>query len=269
MDSKSEGESAGQGTHHTPPMRVPHLKAKVAILYLMSSSVHNDAALGRLFVSDEEPKGLSGKSIQHWIYGDEKRPAGDVPSGRMKRLVEIYRERLPGNRSDEETRALLLSPFPQDLLEAFQPLAPARDWVTLMLDTPAADVKLVEVKPPGSLGITSRRRALDTLEAQTSCPIWQLFRLEILEPSDGWLTVLQWGREGVYGVEIDDGAVSLHPMRAKTLLPLRPPYFREDAPGVRRYLFLRSRTPYASGEPILTSRGRQLPLTSSMISSCS
>lgn len=244
MTSRSEGDATGQGTSRTQSVRVPHLKAKLAILYHMSADIHGDAALGAQFPRDDgKDGGITGKAVQHWIFGDETREAGEVPAGRIDRLVEVFRKRLPGGRSDDEARALLLSPLPQDLLEAFQPLSPHKDWVSLMLEAPPADVRLVPTKPPGSLSITSRRAMIDTLQARLEFPVRQQFRLEVVEPSDGWLTLLQWGRDGMHGVEIDDGAISLHPVTAKTLLPLRAPYFKESEAGVRRFLFLRSRVP--------------------------
>lgn len=230
-------------THHVPPVHVAHLKAKLAILYSMSPDIRSDAELGRRFAGVGEPKGISAKAIGHWIFGDETREAGDVPAARFERLVAIFQQRLPGHRSTAETRALLLSASSQDLVVAFLSQGPRADWISLMLAARPAAVRLVPARKPGALSITTRRALVDSLDARLEFGVGQSFRLQIEAASDGWLTLLQWGRGGCHGVELDDDMITLHPIAAETLLPLRQPYFKESETGPKRFLFMRSRVP--------------------------
>lgn len=230
-------------THHVPPVHVAHLKAKLAILYSMSTDIHSDAELGRRFAGVEEPKGISAKAVGHWIFGDETREAGDVPAARFERLVAIFQQRLPGARSMAETRALVLSASLQDLVVAFLAQGPRADWISLMLAARPAAVRLLPARKPGTLSITTRRALVDSLDARLEFGVGQPFRLQIEAASDGWLTLVQWGRGGCHGVELDDDVISLHPIAGETLLPLRQPYFKESEAGPKRFLFMHSRVP--------------------------
>lgn len=112
-----------------------------------------------------------------------------------------------------------------------------------MLVAPPAVVRLIPEQRRGVLGITTRRSLVETLDARLELRTGRPFRLQIDAPVDGWLTLLQWGRGGCYGIELDDGVVSLNAVTAETPLPLSRPYFRENEVGTRRFVFLRSSMP--------------------------
>ena len=95
-----------------------------------------------------------------------------------------------------------------------------------------------------ALGMLSAiRRCLHLVGQRRALPPGQPFRLQIEAASDGWLTLVQWGRGGCHGVELDDDVISLHPIAGETLLPLRQPYFKESEAGPKRFLFMHSRVP--------------------------
>lgn len=142
-----------------------------------------------------------------------------------------------------ETRALLLSPTSHALVAAFQPQGPAANWIQQMLAAPPAAARLIPEQRRGVLGITTRRSLVETLDTRLEFQTGRPFRLQIDAPVDGWLTLLQWGRSGCYGIELDDGVVSLNAVAAETLLPLRRPYFRENEVGPTRFVFLHSSVP--------------------------
>jgi hypothetical protein len=101
---------------------------------------------------------------------------------------------------------------------------------------------VIRADPPGVLGVTTRRRAIDGIEGTIPVPVKKPFRFEF-GAGLGWLYAVQWGLSGWFGLELNDDifAVPLGP--SPSLVPRVRPYFEEDEAGNRRYLFIQTREP--------------------------
>lgn len=249
------------------PFKVPELKQKLDLLYRSKLGVEGDDAMGRLFKSEAEPNGITGKAVRYWVYGDGSREPNMVPAQRFDRFVEIFRARLPGNRTTAETRALLTSPSAGELADAFLSGAPPLDWVTLVLGAQPGGVMLLLARRPGVFRVTARRRVLEGIDGQVECPLNQYFQFKLKEIRPGWLTLLQWGQSGWFGLELADEVVSVEHSAHVGLLPVSPPYYIENEPGVRRYLFLTTPTPLPPAllSKIRTSARANVPLDVSVL----
>lgn len=225
------------------PVPVPRLRQKVRALYAAQISVCDDAALGRLFCSDASPNGLTGKAIRNWFDGEGRRGPDEVPGERFNRLVEIFQARLPHQRSFAEARSMLLAPTELDLMLAFVSGAPIQSWIRVVLAAQEADVTLLRAGPSRTLSVTARRRVFDNIHGAVSVPLGEQFRFEV-RPRLGWLTIIQWGADGWYGLDLDEGTVTLERDDGVVTLPPARPYFREEAAGMRRFLFIHT------GEPL-------------------
>jgi hypothetical protein len=231
-------------TRYAEPIAIPRLKQKLGALYLISRNL-DDAQLGRLFRSDEEPDGLTGKAVRNWIYGDDKRLPDHVPAGRLERLTEIFRDRLPQVRTLEEVRAMLLAPTEREILLALLSGGPEVDWLTRVLAAAPGQARLVRAERPGVMQVTTRRRAIESIQGQYVVPLREPFRLE-LDAATGWLCIVQWGRSGWFGMELADHTVAFRLQDTPCRIPPAPPYFEEDEPGARRYVLMRTQVPFPS-----------------------
>ena len=224
------------------PIRVPDLRQKIWLLYQSNARINDDASFGRLFRSNDEPFGVSGKTVRNWMNGEKSREADMVPAERFDRFVEIFKKALPGSRSTEETRALLISRSAGALAEAFLSTGPAVDWISLALNATEGNVALVPART-APFGVTARRRPLEELSGWVEFPVRREFRFSLAKSGPSWVTCVQWGRTGWFGIDVDDGNSCLDRTKQYGLVPSAPPYFSEDEPGMRRYLFLATPTP--------------------------
>lgn len=243
-------------SRYAKPVRIPQLRQKLELLYALGR-VDGDAALGRLFKSPEKPKGLSGKTIRTWIEGQGSRDKNMIPEQNFARFVEIFKRRLPGNRSLAETRALVVSPNAEDLAAAFRAGVPKLNWISFVLRAQPGGVGIVLWDDPDGFMVTARRRfLLDGLSGSIECPINHYFRFRLDAIDPGWTTVLQWGQSGWFGLELSDESVSLEHSEHGGLFPVYPPYYNENESGVRRYVFITTPAPLPPDllSKLLTSR---------------
>lgn len=229
-------------TRYAEPVSIPRLKQKLGALYLLSTGIDGDNALGRLFASDDDPKGITGKAIRNWIYGEGTRYPDHVPAERYGRLVEIFRARIPERRTEAEIRSILQAKTERDVVLAFLSGAPPIDWLTLVLAAETSQAKVIIAERAGVLGVTSRRRAIENIEGTVSVPVKEPFRLE-LGAGYGWLHIVQWGLSGWFGLEVNDDTVAIPLGPNPSLVPRVRPYFDENEPGNRRYLFIQTHEP--------------------------
>jgi hypothetical protein len=203
----------------------------------------DDAKLGRLFASPDEPDGLTGKAIRNWITGEGTRDPEHVPAGRMQRLTETFCERMPQPHTLEEVRALLLSPSEQGLVLALLSGAPQVDWMTLVMGASRGTAQVLTAGR-STARVSVRRSELESLRGDAQVAVGQPFRLRLSLPRPGWLCVVQWGDSGWFGVELADRRVALQVDEGDCLLPPAPPYLTESEVGTRRYLFMLSQQPF-------------------------
>ena len=166
-----------------------------------------------------------------------------IPADRFNRFVEIFQKRLPGNRSVAETRALILSPNANDLAAAFRASGPTVDWISLVLNAQLGGVVILLWDRASAFTVTARRRVLEGLNGSVKCPLNHYFRFKLESVNPGWVTALQWGQSGWFGLELSDESVSLEQSEHGGMFPLRPPYYKENEPGVRRYVFITTPVP--------------------------
>lgn len=85
-------------SRYADAVSVKYLREKLELLY-QSGRVDGDAALARLFKSQNKPNGLTGRTIRQWVQGDGLRDANKIPAHQFGRFVEIVQQRLPGHRN--------------------------------------------------------------------------------------------------------------------------------------------------------------------------
>jgi hypothetical protein len=233
--------------HRVKAVVVPRLKDKLGVLYQFSRDIFSDEALARKFVTQDRPRGIEGRSIRHWIYGDGAREANSVPAARFAQLVEIFRKRLPVNRSEAEVRSMLLSETAEEIVWGFMSSGPRADWVSLMLNAREASASIVRVHKVTALDITTRHFPdLDPPDEEAEQFETQMeFRLKLnTSVPGGWLALVQWGRSGCFGMDLDNGKSVVMIDDKELILPAKEHYFREEEFGLRRYVFLESRDPF-------------------------
>lgn len=228
-------------SRYKKPIKVAQLRRKLNLLY-ETGRVEGDAAFGRLFKSPSKPNGLSGKTIRLWVNGEGTRDGNMVPEQNFKRFVEIFQKNLPGNRSYEETYALLTSPSADHLAAAFRSIGPKVDWLSLVENTERGGVSIV-LWDRSDFTVTVRQKTLEDVKGAVECPVGHHFRFKLKSIEPGWITALQCGRTGWFGLELDDGRVSLGSSEHQGMFPLHSPYYRENEPGERRYIFIATPVP--------------------------
>jgi hypothetical protein len=236
------------GSRYAKPIKIEQLKDKLDLLFEsgrvhMSGRVDGYAALGRLFKSQNKPKGITGKAVQLWVDGDGIRDPSMIPADRLGRLVEIFQRRLPGKRSVEETQALLLSPNVNDLATAFRASVPKVDWISLLLKAQLGGIVILLSADRDGFMVTARGTILAGLKGSVKCPVGQYFRFKLETISPGWITALQWGQSGWFGLELGDDLVALEQSQHGGMFPVWPPYYIENEPGIRRYMFINTSVP--------------------------
>jgi hypothetical protein len=87
------------------------------------------------------------------------------------------------------------------------------------------------------------RRILEGLNGSAKCPLNHYFRFQLEALDPGWVTALHWGQSGWFGLELSDESVSLERSEHKGIFPLTRPCYREDKPGLRRYVFITTPVP--------------------------
>ena len=205
--------------------------------------VDGDATLGGLFKSQDKQKGITGKAVRLWVHGDGIREKNKIPAHQFEPFVEIVRKRLPGNRTIAEARALILSPNVNDLAEAFRVSVPEIGWMSLVLKAQPGGIVIVLWEPPTDFTITARRRILNELNGSLKCPVNHYFRFKLKSIKPGWITALQWGQSGWFGLELGDDSVSLERSEHEGTFPLNEPYYFESEAGLRRYVFITTPVP--------------------------
>lgn len=226
-------------SHRVDAVSVPKLLKKLGILYFYSRNINSDDALGRIL-------GIQGRSIRHWVYGEGLRADNSVPADRFGPLVEVFRKQLPGRRTDDEVRAILLSHRVDDLFTAFQCTGPEIDWVSRMLDAPRASASIVSAYPSISMEITRRNveTQLADISGTVEFPTQVDFYIQLDTPLCGWLAILQWGSSGCFGMELGDGVAVVQLRNDVMKFPSAEPYFCEQELGIRHYIFLQSKVPF-------------------------
>lgn len=230
-------------TRYAEPVAVPKLREKLGALYLLSAGVHDDAALAALFPSKDPSKGQTGKSVRNWIYGEGTRPPSHVPAARFPRLVQIFKDRLPNDRTLKEVQALMLASSERDLVLAFLSGSPQVDWITRVVNASPSKARVVVAARPGLLGITTRRRVFEEIDGRTKVPVGRPFLFE-LDSFEGALCVVQWGESGWFGLDIGESAIITNPPPGLVRIPSVAPFFEEGEPGARRYVFIRRPAPF-------------------------
>jgi hypothetical protein len=181
-------------TRYAAPVKVPRLKQKLGAFYLLTR-IESDEALGQLFRSESEPRGLTGRAIRNWIDGDGSRDQNHVPANRFPKLVEIVQKHLPGgSRTIAETQAILTSDNERALYFALLDGAPPTDWMELVADIEPGGVEVIRMSASTTFSITARRRALRDVDERITLPIKHpfLFKLDVVGP--GCLTrLVGWG----------------------------------------------------------------------------
>jgi hypothetical protein len=227
---------------HAPPIDVPFLNEKLAYLYCLSRDVRGPDDLGACFASSSEPAGVTAKAVKNWLHNDVG-TRNAIPALRFDRLVEIFRDRIPGRRTAAEVRALLTSKHKQDLLAALIAGIPSMNWISRALEAEPSGAAIVAAGSPGVLDVTRRHKLFEASAGRVMFQVEARFRFKLERAWEGWLTPLQWSRSGWYGLEISDERASVSHVDFTGLLPLTVPFYCEDETGGHRYLFIYTAIP--------------------------
>jgi hypothetical protein len=187
------------------------------VLYFNHPSVRNDHDFGKRL-------GVSGTTIRNWAGGEKSRPRDLVGIDRLDDFVEIFRSRLPGNRSASEVLAILASKNVMDLLSAFTWDHRALAWVASMHAATSGGIRILDRGPSDAFGITSRRRPYDAVDDGISFLSRHDFQFEFPSPVRDWVLILQHTNGGWYCADY----VSIASAATVTLLPTVEPYFSES-----------------------------------------
>jgi len=81
------------------------------------------------------------------------------------------------------------------------------------------------------------------LNGSVEVPLNHYFRFKLKSIDPGWITALQWGQSGWFGLELSDESVSLERSEHEGTFPLKEPYYFETEAGLRRYVFITTPVP--------------------------